>query len=171
MRIIKLTDAVAKKFLARRSSHNAAAEQVASHILADVRRNGDAALFRWARRLDGLRLTRGTIWISREELRTARRDVPRDLLRAIEHAARNIRRVAEQQRPRSWTITVEPGVRVGQRVTPLGTIGCYIPGGRFSLFSTLLMTAIPAQVAGVDRIVVACPKPSPALLTAAEILA
>ncbi len=61
-------------------------------------------------------------------------------------------------------------MRVGQRVTPLGTIGCYIPGGRFSLFSTLLMTAIPAQVAGVKRIVVACPKPSPALLAAAEIL-
>ena len=96
--------------------------------------------------------------------------MPRDLVRAIEHAARNIRRVAEEQRPRSWTMTVEPGVRVGQRVTPLGTIGCYIPGGRFSLFSTLLMTAIPAQVAGVKRIVVACPKPSPALLAAAEIL-
>src|SRR3982074_2236111 len=118
MRILKLTDAVAKKFLARRSSHNAAAEQVASRILADVRRNGDAALFRWARRLDGLRLPRDTIWISRAELRAAHRDVPRDLLRAIEHAARNIRRVAEQQRPSSWTLTVEPGVRVGQRVTP-----------------------------------------------------
>jgi histidinol dehydrogenase len=61
-------------------------------------------------------------------------------------------------------------VRDGQRVTPLETIGCYIPGGRFSLFSTLLMTAIPAQVAGVKRIVVACPKPSSALLTAAELL-
>jgi histidinol dehydrogenase len=170
MRIFKLTDAVAAKFLARRSSHDAAAEEVASRILVDVRRNGDAALFRWARRLDGLRLTRSTIWISRADLRAARRNVSRDLLRAIEHAARNIRRVAEQQRPRSWTITVEPGVRVGQRVTPLGTIGCYIPGGRFSLFSTLLMTAIPAQVAGVGRIVLACPKPSAALLAAAEIL-
>ena len=170
MRILKLTDAVAAKFLARRSSHDAAAEQVASRILKDVRRGGDESLFRWVRRLDGLSLTRSTIWISRKELRTARRDVPRDLLRAIEHAARNVRRVAEQQRPRSWTITVEPGVRVGQRVTPLGTIGCYIPGGRFSLFSTLLMTAIPAQVAGVKRIVVSCPKPSPALLAAAEIL-
>src|SRR6202035_2766139 len=83
---------------------------------------------------------------------------------------RNIRRVAGEQLPRSWTITVEPAVRVGQRVTPLGTVGCYIPGGRFSLFSTLLMTAIPAQVAGVKRIVVACPKPSPALLAAAEFL-
>jgi histidinol dehydrogenase len=170
MRILKLTDAVAAKFLARRSSHDAAAEQVASRILKDVRRGGDESLFRWVRRLDGLSLTRSTIWIGRKELRAARRDVPRDLLRAIEHAARNVRRVAEQQRPRSWTITVEPGVRVGQRVTPLGTIGCYIPGGRFSLFSTLLMTAIPAQVAGVKRILVSCPKPSPALLAAAEIL-
>jgi histidinol dehydrogenase len=170
MRILKLTDAVAAKFLTRRSSHDADAERVAIRILADVRKNGDAALFRWALRLDGLRLTRKSLWITRAEIRAASRNVPRDLVHAIEHAARNILRVAEEQRPRSWTITVEPGVRVGQRVTPLGTVGCYIPGGRFSLFSTLLMTAIPAQVAGVKRIVVACPKPSPALLAAAEIL-
>src|ERR1700730_14193206 len=111
MRILKLTDAVAARFLARRSSHDAAAEQVASRILADVRRNGDAALFRWARRLDGLRLTRGHLWIRRAELRTARGGVSRDLLRAIEHAARNIRRVAEQRRPRSRTIAAEPGLR------------------------------------------------------------
>jgi histidinol dehydrogenase len=170
MRIQNLTDALAAKFLARRSSHDTAAETIAARILADVRKNGDLALFRWARRLDGFRLTRKSLWITRAEIRAASRNVPRDLVRAIEHAARNIRRVAEEQRPRSWTITVEPGVRVGQRVTPLGTIGCYIPGGRFSLFSTLLMTAIPAQVAGVKRIVVACPKPSPALLAAAGIL-
>lgn len=170
MRILKLTDAVVTKFLARRSSHDAAADQIAARILADVRKNGDAALFRWAFRLDGLRLSRRSLWITRTEIRAASRNVPRELLRAIEHAARNIRRVAEEQRPHSWTITVEPGVRVGQRVTPLGTIGCYIPGGRCSLFSTLLMTTIPAQVAGVKRIVVACPKPSLALLAAAEIL-
>jgi histidinol dehydrogenase len=170
MRIVKLTDAVAAKFLARRSLHDAAAERIAARILADVRENGDVALFRWAKRLDGVHLTRKSLWISPKEILDAKRNVSRDLVRAIEHAARNIRRVAEEQRPRSWTITVEPGIRVGQRVTPLETIGCYIPGGRFSLFSTLLMTAIPAQVAGVKRIVVACPKPSPALLAAAEIL-
>ncbi|MGA7793955.1 MAG: histidinol dehydrogenase [Candidatus Acidiferrales bacterium] len=170
MRILKLTDAVAAKFLARRSSHDAAADRIAARILSDVRKHDDPALFRWALRLDGLRLTRKSLWITRAEIRAASRNVPRDLVRAIEHAARNIRRVAEEQRPRSWTITVEPGVRVGQRVTSLGTIGCYIPGGRFSLFSTLLMTAIPAQVAGVKRIVVACPKPSPALLAAAQFL-
>jgi histidinol dehydrogenase len=170
MRILKLTDAVAAKFLARRSLHDAAAERIAARILDDVRKNGDDALFRWARRLDGFALTKKSLWISRAEIRAANRNVPRDLVRAIEHAARNIRRVADRQRPRSWNLTVEPGVRVGQRVTPLATIGCYIPGGRFSLFSTLLMTAIPAQVAGVKRIVVACPKPSPALFVAAEIL-
>ncbi len=170
MPILKLTDAVASKFLARRSLHDAAAERIAARILADVRKNGDAALFRWAERLDGVHLTRKSLWISRKEIRDARRNISRELVRAIEHATRNIRRVAEEQCPRSWTITVEPGVRVGQRVTPLETIGCYIPGGRFSLFSTLLMTAIPAQVAGVKRIVVACPKPSPTLLAAAEIL-
>jgi histidinol dehydrogenase len=170
MRISKLTDAAAAKFFTRRSVHDAGAERVAERIVADVRKNGDAALFRWAQRLDGLRLTRKSLWISRAEIRAASRAVPRELVRAIEHAARNIRRVADEQRPRSWNITVEPGVRVGQQVTPLATIGCYIPGGRFSLFSTLLMTAIPAQVAGVKRIVVACPKPSPALLAAAEIL-
>jgi histidinol dehydrogenase len=170
MRVQKLTREFEARFLARRRSHDAAAERIAARILADVRRHGDAALFRWTERLDGLRLARKSLCVARSEIRTASRGMPRDLARAIEHAARNIRRVAEEQRPRSWTITVEPGVRVGQRVTPIGTIGCYIPGGRFSLFSTLLMTAIPAQVAGVKRIVVACPKPSPALLAAAEFL-
>jgi len=108
MRILKLTDAVTEKFLARRSSHDAAAERIAARILADVRKNGDAALIRWAQRLDGLRLTQKSMWITRAEIRAASRGVPRDLMRAIEHAARNIRRVAEEQRPHSWTITVEP---------------------------------------------------------------
>lgn len=170
IRVQKLTSQFEARFLAQRRSHDAAAERIASRILADVRRNGDSAVFRWTQRLDGMSLTRTSLWISRAEIRAASRAVPRELARAIEHAARNIRRVAEAQRPRSWTINVEPGVRVGQRVTPLGTIGCYIPGGRFSLFSTLLMTAIPAQVARVKRIVVTCPKPSPALLAAAEFL-
>src|SRR5260370_31199147 len=119
MRILKLTDAVADKFLARRSSHDSSAERIAARILADVRKNGDAALFRWASRLDGERLTRGPLWIARAEIRAASRNVPRDFARAVEHAARNIRRAAEEQRPRSWTITVEPGLRVVQRVTPL----------------------------------------------------
>ncbi|HEY1866622.1 MAG TPA: histidinol dehydrogenase [Candidatus Acidoferrales bacterium] len=170
MRILDLTDGVARKILAARTRSDVAAERVAAPIIASVRRGGDAALFRWARRLDGARLTPRTLWVSAADRRAALQTVPRELRAAIEHAARNIRRVAEQQQPRPWSITVEPGVRVGQRVTPLDTIGCYIPGGRFSLVSTLLMTAVPAQVAGVRRIVVACPKANPALLAAADLL-
>jgi histidinol dehydrogenase len=170
MKIFKLTDGVIRRFLSRRSVHDAAADRVAARILSDVRRGGDSALFRYSLRFDQSRLTPENLWIRRTAMRQSRREVAPELLAAIKRAARNIRRVAEEQRPRSWTIAVEPGVRVSQRVTPLDSVGCYIPGGRFSLFSTLLMTAIPAQVAGVPRIVVACPKPSPALLVAAEIL-
>ena len=170
MRILALSDRVAGEILAARQRSNAAAERVSARIVADVRRRGDAALFSWARRLDGARLTPRTLWVSASERRAATHAVPRELRSALVRAARNIRRVAEQQRPRSWSITVEPGVRVGQRATPLDTIGCYIPGGRFSLVSTLLMTAVPAQVAGVRRIVVACPKANAALLAAADLL-
>ena len=170
MRILRLTDTVAGKILAARHRTDAAAEAVAARIISSVRRRGDAALFSWSRRLDGLRLTPETVWSNTRDRRDAARRVPRELHVALEHAARNIRRVAEQQMPRPWSIAVEPGVRVSQRVAPLETIGCYIPGGRFSLVSTLLMTAVPAQVAGVRRIVVACPKANPALLAAAEVL-
>ena len=142
MRILALSDRVAGEILAARQRGNAAAERVSARIVADVRRRGDAALFSWARRLDGARLTPRTLWVSAAERRAARHGVSRELRSALERAARNIRRVAEQQRPRSWSIAVEPGVRVGQRATPLDTIGCYIPGGRFSLVSTLLMTAM-----------------------------
>lgn len=166
MKVLALTDSVAERILFARRRSAAEAERAAGGIVADVRQRGDAALFDWSRRLDGARLTPANLWVTAATPRA----IPRELRAALEHAARNIRRVAEQQRPRSWTFTVEPGVRVAQRVTPIETIGCYVPGGRFSLVSTLLMTAIPAQVAGVKRIVVVCPRPNAALLAAAEML-
>jgi histidinol dehydrogenase len=170
MRIVALTSRVEEKILGARHRRDTAAETVAARIVAEVRRRGDAALFAWTRRLDGIRLTPKKLWVSAAERRAGARGIPKELRPALEHAARNIRRVAEAQLPRSWSITVEPGVRVGQRVSAIHTIGCYIPGGRFSLVSTLLMMAIPAKVAGVRRIVVACPRPNAALLAAAEML-
>jgi histidinol dehydrogenase len=170
MRLLRLSNATAGELLAARRRRDVAAEQTAARILADVRRGGDRALLRWTGRLDGLRLTPGTLWVSPSEFRSARRDVSAELVRAVRHAARNIRRVAERQKPGPWSFAVEPGVRVSQRVLPLEIIGCYIPGGRSSLVSTLLMTAIPAQVAGVRRIVITCPRPNQALLAAASLL-
>jgi histidinol dehydrogenase len=78
--------------------------------------------------------------------------------------------VAEKQLPRPWTLVVEPGVKIGQRVSPIESIGCYIPGGHFALVSTLVMTVVPAQVAGVRHIQVVCPRPNTALLAAASLL-
>ena len=170
MKLIELTKANAEKLLADRRRRELAAERVAARILADVRRGGDAAVLRWTRRLDGLRLEPATLWVAKGEREAARREASRKFLHAVEHAVRNIRRVAERQMPRPWNLEVEPGVHVGQRVEPLEVIGCYVPGGRFSLVSTLLMTTVPAQVAGVRRIVVTCPRPNPAFLAAADLL-
>ncbi|MGD0840523.1 MAG: histidinol dehydrogenase [Candidatus Acidiferrales bacterium] len=170
MRILKLNEATARRFLERRRASDPTALAVAERIVRDVERHGDRALFAWTARLDKAKLTPRTLWVPRAEIHAARRSVAPELLRALEHAARNIRRVAERQLPRDWNFVVEPGVRVGQRVTPLDAIGCYVPGGRHSLVSTLLMAAVPAQVAGVRRIVVGCPKPNGAVLAAADLL-
>lgn len=170
MRIVRLTPAVEKKLLRARQEHDAEAEGIASKIVGDVRRRGDAALATWVKKLDGIDLHRESLWISGGEIRAARKQVSRDLLRALEHAARNVRRVAEKQLPKPWTMEVEPGVKISQLVRPIEAIGCYIPGGRFALVSTMVMTVIPAKVAGVRRIQVVCPRPNAALLAAAGVL-
>jgi len=124
MRIVRLTPAVEKKLLRARQEHDAEAEGIASKIVGDVRRRGDAALSAWVKKLDGIDLHRESLWISEGEIRAARKQVSRDFLRALEHAARNVRRVAEKQLPKPWTMEVEPGVKVGQVVRPIDAIGC-----------------------------------------------
>ena len=93
--------------------------------------------------------------------------VSRAVRASIRTAARNIRAVAKQQVPKPWRLTVAPGVMVEQRVTPLERVGCYVPGGRYPLPSSLLMTAIPAKTAGVSEVVVACPRPDAVVMAAA----
>lgn len=168
MRIVKLTPAVEKRLL-RAQQRDVEAERIAARIVGDVRRRGDAALFAWSKKLDGADLRRDGVWVSRREMRAATRSVSGEFLRAVKHAARNVRRVAEQQMPRAWTIEVEPGVRIGQIVRPIETIGCYIPGGRHALVSTLVMTVVPATVAGVQHVVAVCPRPNAELLAAASL--
>jgi len=167
MKITRLTPAVAEAILAKRRKSDRAAERVASRIIADVQKRGDAALFAWSNRFDGGKLSAKTLWITRAEMRAATRRVSKEFLAAVDHAARNIRRVARLQRPKEWSATIEAGVRVSQRVKAIDAVGCYVPGGRFSLVSTLLMTAIPAQEAGVRRITVASPQPGDELLATA----
>ena len=170
MRIHRLTAQLEKSLLARRAQSDAKAQRVAATIVSDVRCRGDSALLAWTKKLDHADLRSKDLWFSQEEIRAAERNVSSDFLRAVRQAARNIRRVAEQQLPRPWSLQVEPGVKVRQRVLPIESIGCYIPGGHASLVSTLLMTAVPAQVAGVPRILAVCPKPNNELLAAANFL-
>ncbi|HEY5068764.1 MAG TPA: histidinol dehydrogenase, partial [Candidatus Acidoferrum sp.] len=145
------------------------AHRVAGRIVADVRKRGDVAIREWTNKFDGVDLRAG-MWVSSREIEKVANDVAKETRIAIEHAARNIRAVAERQLPREWTLEVEPGIEISQVVRSIEAIGCYVPGGRFALLSTLLMTVIPAQVAGVKRIVVVSPKPNAELLAAAAML-
>jgi len=170
MKILKLTPEVEKELLAAREMHDAEAERAAAEIIAEVRKRGDEALFEFARKFDHSEFCEKDLRIGTGEMSAARMRVSPHFLRAIRQASKNIRTVAEKQLPKPWSFVVEAGVRIHQRVTPIESIGCYIPGGRFALVSTLLMTVIPAQVAGVPQITVVCPKPNEELLAAADVL-
>jgi histidinol dehydrogenase len=165
MRIIQSTNrrAVAA-LLDRRARRDPVVIRRVGRIVEQVRTRGDAALLEYAKRFDGLS---GAIEVSAAEMRAAVREVAPDVRRAITAAAHNIRRVASAQLPTSRAVEPTRGVRIEQRVTPLDRVGCYVPGGRYPLPSSLLMTAIPARVAGVQEIIAVCPKPDVTVMCAA----
>ena len=139
-------------------------------LIRAVIKEGDRALVRYARRWDGFEGKPAELAVSRRRFVAAKRAVPSGFIGAVRKAAQNIRRYCRWQMPRQWQQKMNSGVRVGQLVRPLESVGCYIPGGRYPLASTLLMTAVPAQVAGVKRIVVTTPRPAPEILVAADVL-
>ena len=143
---------------------DAATESRVATIVCDVRRGGDRALRRYVGELDAWD---GPLEVGTDEMRAAAAGLPVTVRRAIGMAARNIRTVAKRQVPRGWRVRVRKGVEVEGRVIPLDRVGCYVPGGRYPLPSSVLMTAIPAAVAGVPEIVAVCPRPEPAVLAAA----
>jgi histidinol dehydrogenase len=138
-------------------------------IVADVRKQGDRALLRYAARFDGLPGA-ANLRITPEEMSAAWESTSPALREALSTAANQIRAFAVNQLPGSWTSSPLPGLITSQLVRPLASVGCYVPSGRHPLPSTLLMTAIPAQVAGVERIVVVSPKPARETLAAAHLL-
>src|SRR3954466_7203466 len=144
--------------------HDRVFERRVQTIVDRVRAGGDRALNAYARRFDG---AGGVLEIPAATIRAEAARVDPAVRRAIKQAARNIARVAFRQIPRHFDVDVAGGVTVEQRVEPLGRVGCYVPGGRFPLPSSLLMTAIPARVAGVREVIVACPNPAPAVMAAA----
>lgn len=142
-------------------------EQAVAHILADVRARGDVALLDWTRQLD--RVDSQTIVVTQDEIEAAYAETPAAVRAALERAAARIRAFHEKQKPKSW-LDWDDESALGQKITPLARVGVYVPGGTAPLPSSLLMAAIPAQVAGVREIVVASPPQiAPAILAAAKI--
>ena len=117
-------------------------------IVSDVRKRGDRALLRYAAQFDGL-AGAGAMRVTQNEMAAAWDAIDPALRYALSTAAEQIRTFAERQLPASWNLSTIDGLTTGQLVRPLGSVGCYVPSGRHPLPSTLLMTAIPAQVAGV----------------------
>lgn len=138
-------------------------------IVARIRRDGDRALLRYGAQLDGLEDAE-RLSISPQEMTEAWEAIDPAVREALKTAARQIRKFAKQQLPKSWSHSSIAGLKVGQLVRPIDSVGCYVPSGRHPLPSTLLMTAIPAQVAGVGRVVVVSPKPALETLAAAHLL-
>ena len=156
------------RVLARRSARLTEAEEIVRPILETVRKRGDKGLLELARKFD--QLERKSVRVPIQELAAAARRLTPQFRSAVETAAYNVRRYAEKQLPREQTGSFGTGLRLGQIVRPLDTVGAYIPAGRYPLPSTLIMTAVPAQVAGVRNICVACPKPVDEVYGTAHIL-
>ena len=165
MKIINADNRTAvNRLLARNARPDRAFERRVRGIVDRVAASGDRALFSFAQRFDGVR---PPLEVTVDEIQATAARLDPTVRRAIRDAARNIARVAFQQIPRHLDLTVLPGVSVEQRVEPLERVGCYVPGGRFPLPSSLLMTAVPARVAGVRDIVAVCPKPDASVMAAA----
>lgn len=156
------------KTLASRSARFDEVEPQVRKIIEDVRKHGDKALRQYAARWDGLTAD-SALRVPESELRAAWKSAAKSLRAALKEAAANIRQFSEWQRPKEWK-RGQGGISLGQIVRPLGSVGCYVPGGRYPLVSTLLMTAIPAQVAGVKNIRVVSPRPSQEVMAAAAML-
>jgi histidinol dehydrogenase len=165
IRIVEASDTAAiEALLWPERDRDGQTEQRVSTIVADVRTNGEAALLRYAREFDRLD---GPIEISRKEMQAAAATVSTRVRKAIRVAAKNIRAVAKKQVPRGWRVRVSSGITVEQRIVPLDRVGCYVPGGRYPLPSTMLMTAIPAAAAGVNDVIAVCAKPDAVVMAAA----
>ena len=146
-----------KKLLKRSTDSYPEEEKAVAAILERVRREGDAALFAFEKQFDGCALDADTIRVSPEEEKAAYAQVSDELLGVIRRAIARIRSFHEQQKQKSWFTTEENGMVLGQRVTPLGRAGVYVPGGKAAYPSSVLMNIIPAKVAGVPEIIMCTP--------------
>ena len=161
IRLIKTTDAgfkaLLKRIVGRRGAHDGKVERRVSEIVGAVQKQGDHALLRYTRRFDRLRLTAAMIEVKPAEIDRAFAQVAQKDLFILRLAAKRIALFHRRQLQKSWQYRDPLGMVLGQRITPLARVGVYVPGGKASYPSTVLMNTIPAKVAGVKEIVMTSP--------------
>ena len=161
IRIVKTTDRTFKpllaKILRRRGSQGGAIEKRVERIVRAVKQKGDRALLGYTERFDGVRLTRSNIEVKEREIDRAVANIPEKDLRTLRSAAKRITAFHRRQLQRSWSYKDPLGIVLGQRITPLERVGVYVPGGKASYPSTVLMNVVPAKVAGVREVVMTSP--------------
>ncbi len=169
LRIVSSRDREAvEQLLQGRADRLDEAERVVEPIIQAIRERGDDALCEYARRLDGL--SEESLRVPPGRIAEGRASLAPDFADAVAFASERIRAYAERQMPLEWMEAAGAGIQLGQLVRPLAAVGAYIPGGRYPLPSTIMMTAVPAMVAGVERIAVASPRPSAETLGTAALL-
>ena len=153
-------DAALGKLLAFEDTQDAAVDATVSGILADVRKRGDEALLEYTRRFDHLDVASvAQLELPKSRLQQALRDLPAVQREPLEQAAERVRAYHEKQLAQSWSYTEPDGTLLGQKITPLDRVGLYVPGGKASYPSSVLMNAIPAKVAGVGELIMVVPTP------------
>lgn len=178
MKIINLTKETKQDILSsllKRSPNNYSQyEKTVSDIIENVRENKDAAVCSYTKQFDGFDLSSQNIRVTEEEIKEAISSMDAEFVAVMEKSAANIREYHEKQKRNSWFDAKEDGTILGQKVTPLEKVGIYVPGGKAAYPSSVLMNAIPAKVAGVDKIVMTTPcnkegKVNPGTLAAAKV--
>ncbi len=176
MRIIRLDEQtkqnILEDLLKRDPNQYSAYAGTVQQIIDEVKAKGDEALFGYTRQFDHAQITPSNVRVTKEEMEEAKNQVDPALIRVMETSMANIREYHERQIRQSWFSSKPDGTILGQKITPLETVGVYVPGGKASYPSTVLMNIIPAKAAGVDRIVMVTPpgadgKVNPVTLTAA----
>ncbi len=175
MRIIRINEETKKNILEnllkRNPDNYGKYQDTVNEILEAVKREGDRALFSYTEKFDGAKVTADTIRVTPEEIREAYGQVDKDLIEVMKKSIANIRSYHERQIRNSWFHTREDGVILGQRITPLASVGVYVPGGKAAYPSSVLMNIVPAHVAAVERIVMTTPPSADGKVTAATLVA
>lgn len=158
MKTVKIEDGNIRELLGRSQIDSDSVMNIVNNIISDVKDSGDEALRQYTEKFDGVNLK--DFLIAPDDLKESLSNIEDDLTNSLKQAASNIRKFHQAQLPQDWSMEVDEGITAGQIIRPLERVGCYIPGGRAVYPSSILMTVIPAKVAGVDEII-CCTPPGP----------